>query len=191
MLKPKDRINVRVIFIWPWNENTGTKQKQQSNGNRVIWLVCWTDTNACGFWLVKQTFGWTNFIPEELPRFDVILQNDWPIEHFSVILLGLFLRWENEESMFWSFIHWLIKQITNTNYQNHFEGQTKIAQLLCQLLDAWNVSKSAFRITLISLFWGWMLNAGFCMTFSLSYAALIPEANILEYMWSIFALLAF
>ena len=45
----------RAIFIWPWNKNMQAKQKQRMNGNRVIWLVYWTDTNARGFWLVKQT----------------------------------------------------------------------------------------------------------------------------------------
>ena len=73
---------VRAIFVWPWNENARTKQKQQTNGNKAIWLVYRTDTNAPGFWLVKRTLGWKNVMPEELSRncFDVILQNDWSIE---------------------------------------------------------------------------------------------------------------
>ena len=54
----------RAIFVWPWNENPRTKQKQQTNGNRAIWLVYRTDTNARGFWLVKRTLGWRNFMPE-------------------------------------------------------------------------------------------------------------------------------
>ena len=54
----------RAIFVWPWNENAPTKQKQQTNGNRAIWLVYRTDTNARGFWLVKRTLGWKNFMPE-------------------------------------------------------------------------------------------------------------------------------
>ena len=54
----------RAIFVWPWNENVQTKQKQQTNGNRAIWLIYQTDTNTCGFSLVKQTVGWKNFMPE-------------------------------------------------------------------------------------------------------------------------------
>ena len=54
----------RAIFVWPWNENERTKQKKQTNGNRAIWLVYRTDTNARGFWLVKRTLGWKNFMPE-------------------------------------------------------------------------------------------------------------------------------
>ena len=55
---------VRVIFVWPWNKNARTKQKQQTNGNRAIWLVHRTNTNARGFWLVKRTLGWKNSMPE-------------------------------------------------------------------------------------------------------------------------------
>ena len=54
----------RAIFAWPWNENARTKQKQQTNGNRAIWLVYRTDTNARGYCLVKRTLGWKNFMPE-------------------------------------------------------------------------------------------------------------------------------
>ena len=78
----------RAIFSSPWNENARTKQKQQMNGDRAIWLVYTTDTNARGFWLVKRTLGWKNFMAEELARnhsiirFDVILQHDWPIEQW-------------------------------------------------------------------------------------------------------------
>ena len=54
----------RASFVWPWNENARTKQKQQTNGNRAIWLVYRTETNAPGFWLVKRTLEWKNFMPE-------------------------------------------------------------------------------------------------------------------------------
>ena len=75
----------KAIFVWPWNNNAPTIQKQSTNGNRAIWLVYRTDTNACGFWLVKRTFWWKNLMPEELSRnqpilrFDVMLQRDGPI----------------------------------------------------------------------------------------------------------------
>ena len=50
----------RAIFVWPWNENARTKQRQQTNGNRAIWLVYPTDTNAPGFWLAKRTLARVN-----------------------------------------------------------------------------------------------------------------------------------
>ena len=63
--KAEDKGSLWVIFVWPWNENARTKQKQQTNGNRVIWLVYRTDTNARGFCLVRRTLGWKNFMPEK------------------------------------------------------------------------------------------------------------------------------
>ena len=63
LIKPKGAgkfYTDRMIFVWPWNENVRAKQKQQTNRNRVIWLVYRTDTNAHGFWLVKQMPG--NFL---------------------------------------------------------------------------------------------------------------------------------
>jgi len=54
----------RAIFVRPSNENARTKQKQQTNGNSAIWLVYWTNTNAYGFWLVKRTLRWENYMPE-------------------------------------------------------------------------------------------------------------------------------
>ena len=111
---------VRVIFVWPWNENARTKQKQQTNGNKAIWLVYRTDTNAPGFWLVKRTLGWKNFMPEELSRnrFDVILQHDWSIEK-CLLHIRIFFGGKTKSPSFVLFNHWLIKQIRNT-YRNHF-----------------------------------------------------------------------
>ena len=53
-------------------------------------------------------------------RFDVILQHDWLIEQ---CLLHIRV---SKRPCFDLFIHWLIKQITNT-YQTIFQGHTKIA----------------------------------------------------------------
>ena len=114
----------RAIFVWPWNENARTKQKQQTNGNRAIWLVYRTDTNARGFWLVKRTLGWKNLHSRELSRnqpilrFDVILQHDWPIEQ-CILHVRVFFGGKTKRLYFGLSIHWLIKQITNT-YRNHF-----------------------------------------------------------------------
>ena len=110
----------RTIFVWPWNENARTKQKQQKNGNRAIWLVYRTDTNAPGFWLVKRTLGWKNFMPEELSRnrFDVILQHDWSIEQ-CLLHIRVFFGGKMKSRCFVLFNHWLTKQLTNT-YRNHF-----------------------------------------------------------------------
>ena len=118
--------SVRAIFVWPWNdfENARTKQKKQTNWNTAIWLVYRTDTNARGFWLVNRTLGWQNFMPKELSRnqpilrFDVILQHDWPIEQ-CLLHIRVFFGGKTKSPCFDLFIHWLIKQITNT-YGNHY-----------------------------------------------------------------------
>ena len=110
----------RAIFVWPWSENAQTKQKQHRNENKAIWLVYRTDTNAPGFWLVKRTLGWKNFMPEELSRnrFDVILQHDWSIEQ-CLLHIRVFFGGKTKSPCFVLFNHWLTKQLTNT-YRNHF-----------------------------------------------------------------------
>ena len=63
-------------------------------------------------------------MPEELCRnqsilrFDVKLQHDWPIEQ-SLLHTEVFFGGKTKSPCFDLFIHWLIKQITNT-YRNHF-----------------------------------------------------------------------
>ena len=59
-------------------------------------------------------------MPEELSRnrFDVILQHDWSIEQ-CLLHIRVFFGGKTKSPCFDLFIHWLIKQITNT-YRNHF-----------------------------------------------------------------------
>ena len=63
-------------------------------------------------------------MPEELsrnqpiPRFDVILQHDWPIEE-CLLHIRVFFSGKTKRPCFDLIIHWLIKQITRT-YRNHF-----------------------------------------------------------------------
>ena len=105
----------RAIFVWLWNENARTKQKQ-TNGNREIWLVYRTDTNAPGFW--KKLHARELSRNQSILRFDVILQHDWPIEQ-CLLHIRVFFGGKTKSPCFDLFIHWLIKQMTNT-YRNHF-----------------------------------------------------------------------
>ena len=59
-------------------------------------------------------------MPEGLSRnrFDVILQYDWSIEQ-CLLHIRVFFGGKTKSPCFVHFIHWLIKQITNT-YGNHF-----------------------------------------------------------------------
>ena len=103
-----------AIFVWPWIENARTKQKQQTNGNRAIWLVYRTDTNACGFWLVKRTLGWKTSCPRTFALTSYCNTIDQ-----CLLLIRVFFGGKTKSPCFDLFIHWLIKQITNT-YRNHF-----------------------------------------------------------------------
>ena len=111
----------RATFVWLWNENARTTQ--QTNGNRAIWLVYRTDTNARGFWLVERTPE--NFL-EIILRFEVIQQHDWPIEQ-SFLHIRVFFVGKTKRPYSNLFIYWLIKQITNTyRSETIFQGHKKI-----------------------------------------------------------------
>ena len=58
-----------------------------------------------------------------MPRFEVILQHDWPIEQ-CLLHIRVFFGRKTKSPSFNSFIHWLIKQITNT-YQKKFSRSYK------------------------------------------------------------------
>ena len=99
---------VRTIFVWPWNENARRKEDQQTNAKyKAILLVYRTDTNARGFWLVKRTLGWKNFMPEnflEINRYFALTSyyNTIGQSNNAFSILGFLWR-ENKEAMFWSF----------------------------------------------------------------------------------------
>ena len=79
---------------------------------------------------MRVAFGWLSeclvkkLHAQELSRiqsilcFHVILQHDWPIEQ-CLLYVRVFFGGKKKRQSFYLFIHWLIKQITNT-YRNHF-----------------------------------------------------------------------
>ena len=97
---------VGAIFVWPENRNNKLKETE-----RFDWF-CRTDTNARGFWLVKRTLSWKNFMYEELSRnqsvlrFEVLLQHDWPIEQ-CLLHIKVFFGGKPKNPCFDLFIHWL------------------------------------------------------------------------------------
>ena len=60
---------------------------------------------------------------QSLLRFDIILQHDWPNEQ-CLLHIRVFFGGKRRRPCFDLFIHWLIKQITNT-YRNHFSRSYK------------------------------------------------------------------
>ena len=76
----------------------------------------------------ERTLGWRNFMPENFPKLNRYFALtaycntifDWPIEQ-SLFHIRVFFGGKMKSSCFLHalFIHWLIKQITNT-FPNHF-----------------------------------------------------------------------
>ena len=143
--KHVNRLPNRVIFVWPWNENARAKQKQQTNGNRAIWLVCRTDTNASG---VKQTHGWKTSCPKnslEINRYLALTSycNTIGQSNNALSIFGF--------SMFWSF-HPLADK-TNNEYRNHYSRSYENRSTLRESFNRWFVPryKTATRAKLIEL----------------------------------------
>ena len=115
---------IGAIFVWTWKENARTKQKQQTNWNRAIcdWFIERLQTRVDFGWLSEHSGEKTscpkNFL--EINRYF-----DW--RHTVTRLANrtlpfpvrVFFGGKTESPCFDLFIHWLIKQITNT-YRNHF-----------------------------------------------------------------------
>ena len=107
------------------------KLKQNRNKymeiERFDWFIM--DTNMRGFWLVRRTLRWKNLQARERSRnqsilcIDVMLQHDWPIKQCLLHIRVFFCR-KTKSPRFDLFIHWLIKQMTNT-YRNYFSRSYK------------------------------------------------------------------
>ena len=114
----------RVIerFLFDLEMKTREQNKQQSNRNRAIRLVYRTDTNARGVWLVKRTLRWKNFMPVNflrMNRYFAWSHTATRLANRCLLHIRVFFGGKSKSPCFDLFIHWLIKQITNT-YGNHF-----------------------------------------------------------------------
>ena len=104
------------------------KTRKQNRNNkrtelgRFDWFIERMQTRVDFGWLSNA--GVKNLHARELSRnqpilcFDVILQHDWPIEQ-CLLHIRVFFGRKTKSPCFDLFIHWLIKQVTNT-YRNHF-----------------------------------------------------------------------
>ena len=63
-------------------------------------------------------------------RFDIIPQHDWQIEQ-CLLYIRVFFGGKTKSPCFDLFIHWLIKQITNT-YRNHLSRSYENCSILCR-----------------------------------------------------------
>ena len=111
-----------------------TREQNRNNKRTEIELFDWfierTQTRVAFGWISEHS-GEKKLHARELSRnqpilrFDVVLEHDWPIEQ-CLLHIRVFFGGKTKRPCFDLFIHWLIKQITNT-YRNHFQGHTKIA----------------------------------------------------------------
>ena len=102
-----------------------TREQNRSNKRTEIegfdWFIERIQTRVAFGWLSKRSGEKTaRELSRNQPilRFNVILQHDWPIEQF-LYHIRLFFGGKTKRPCFDLFIHWLIKQITNT-YRNYF-----------------------------------------------------------------------
>ena len=114
----------RVIerFLFDLEMKTREQNKQQSNGNRAIRLVYRTDTNARGFWLVKRTHRWKNFMPVNflrMNRYFALTSYCNTIGQSMPSPYQGFLWRKIEESVFWSF-HPLADKTNNEHLRKPF-----------------------------------------------------------------------
>ena len=123
-------------MYWLWDNsrfsyNLEMKTREQNRNNKrkkiertAFWLVYRTDTKgrSHGFWLVKRRVKKLHARElsrnQPILRFDVKQQHDLPFEQCLPHIRGFFGR-KTKRPCFNLFIHWLIKQITNT-HRNHF-----------------------------------------------------------------------
>ena len=110
------------LFIRPWNEQARTKQKEQKNERKKSDLIGLSNGYERAWRLVGSTNARLKKIHARRTftslHFDVILQHHWSIEQ-CLLRIRVFFGGKKKSPTFHLFIHWLIKQITNT-YRNHF-----------------------------------------------------------------------
>ena len=116
-----------------------TKARKQNRHNKrkeieqFDWCIDQIQTFVAFYWLSE--LSGEKFHALELSRnqrilhLDVILQHDWPIEQY-VLHIRIFFGGKTKSPCFDLFVHWLIKQITNT-YQNHFSRSCENRSILC------------------------------------------------------------
>ena len=99
------------------------RNNKRTEIERFDWFIERIQTRVAFGWLwanarVKKLHARELSRNQLILLFDVILQHDWPIEQL-LLHIRVFFGEKMKRPCFDLFIHWLIKQITNT-YRNHF-----------------------------------------------------------------------
>ena len=104
-----------------WQDTSFTREQNRNNKRTEIerfdWFIERIQTRVAFGWLSENS-GEKTSCPElsrnqSILRFDVTLQLDWAIEQ-CLLNVRVFFGGKTKSSCFHLFIHWLIKQVTNT-----------------------------------------------------------------------------
>ena len=115
-----------------------TCEKNRNNRPMEIeqfdWFVEWIQMRVAFGWLSERsalkTLCQKNFLEnyQSILCFDIIVQQDWPIKQ-CLLHIRVFFGAKTKRPCFDLFIHWLIKQLTNT-CRNHFSRSYKNHSIL-------------------------------------------------------------
>ena len=133
-------------FLFDLEMKTREQNKQQSNGNRAIRLVYRTDTNAHGFWLVKRTLRWKNFMPVNflrMNRYFALTSYCNTIGQSMPSPYQGFLWQKIEESVFWSF-HPLADKTNKEDLGNRFSRSYENRSILFILFSFYTFGTECF-----------------------------------------------
>ena len=108
----------RWIERFSYDLEMKTTQQNRNNKRTEIeqfdWFIERIETHVAFGWLSERELSRN----QPIFRFDVILRHDWPIEQ-CLLRIKVFFGGKMKKACVDLFIHWLIKQVTNT-YRNHF-----------------------------------------------------------------------
>ena len=114
-------LQVRFSYDLDLKTPEQNRSNKQTEIERFDWFIERIQTRVAFGWLSKRSGEKTArqlSRNQPIPRFNVILRHDWPIEQ-CLFHIRVFFGGKTKRPCFDLFIHWLIKQITNT-YRNYF-----------------------------------------------------------------------
>ena len=116
-------------LLFTWHRSPLSERLEQAR-ERFDWFIERIQTRVAFDWL-RECWGEKTSSRElsrnlTIIRFDDILQHDWPIEQ-SPLHIRFFFGGKTKSACFDLFIHWLIKQVTNTLYENRSDTLKMLA----------------------------------------------------------------
>ena len=143
-----------VCLLEQFSYDLEMKTRQQNRNNKLTeierfdWFIERTQTRVTFRWLSERSGEKLHARElsrnQPILRFDVILQHHWPIEQ-CLLHIRIFFGGKTKRPCFDLFIHWLIKQITNT-YRNLFSRSYENRSIPYELVDPCRVRHNPIAI---------------------------------------------